>query len=69
MTARLPRAPGTPHPQPLSRKGRGGKTCGARPILYASVADANVLPPSPLAGEGLGVRGPAIGVEELRGDI
>jgi hypothetical protein len=51
-----PIAGAPPHPQPLSRKGRGEKT-GVRGIVVGSRANADSLPPSPLAGERLGARG------------
>jgi hypothetical protein len=47
---------GAPHPQPLSRKGRGEKT-GVRESLWEVAPTLTLFPPSPLAGEGLGVRG------------
>src|ERR1700722_14935201 len=61
---------GPPHPQPLSRKGRGGKICTGCVVLQLVTTPARLLPtslwrhspmsplPSPLAGEGPGVRGP-----------
>jgi pantoate--beta-alanine ligase len=54
-----------PHPQPLSHEGRGEKICTR--LAFASSANVVTLPPSPLAGEGLGVRGPtSIAVAEPR---
>jgi hypothetical protein len=67
-----------PHPQPLSREGRGGKewqrgqTCTATRRLAPQRADmrgnvllANLLP-SPLAGEGLGGEGAGTSEPESR---
>ncbi len=52
---RLP-ADGEPrHPRPLSRKGRGEKL--KMMFICAVRTNPSTLPPSPLAGEGLGVRG------------
>src|SRR5580704_9238339 len=45
-----------PHPQPLSRKGRGEEECERWRRLRDEPLRANLLP-SPPAGEGLGVRG------------
>jgi hypothetical protein len=48
--------PGSPHPQPLSRKGRGGKSASAGDT-YKTRHRVCMFSPLPLAGEGLGVRG------------
>ncbi|HXY32892.1 MAG TPA: c-type cytochrome domain-containing protein [Planctomycetaceae bacterium] len=47
---------GPPHPQPLSRKGRGEKIFARRDFVRPAPTP-RLFPPSPLAGEGLGVRG------------
>jgi hypothetical protein len=46
-----------PHPRPLSLEGRGEEGKDEAPLWKESAARPEFLLPSPLEGEGLGVRG------------
>jgi hypothetical protein len=57
----IPATGAPPHPRPLSLEGRGVKEEGAEARSSTRGALWKLLLPSPLEGEGLGVRGPTAG--------